>query len=74
MTKNEYQEFLTSFGMSTNQFKKYLNDVYLLDGLAMPWNLKELETTLAFSDHNMHVYFEVYREAAEFLEKEFWDP
>ena len=35
MTKNEYQEFLSAFGMSANQFKKYMNDVYFIDGIKL---------------------------------------
>jgi hypothetical protein len=51
-----------------------MNDVYLRDGIHTPWTLKEIETTMAFSDRAVHIFFEVYREAAKFLEDEFWDP
>jgi len=51
-----------------------MNDVYLLDGLSMPWNLKEIDTKIGFSEHAVHIFFEIYREAAQFLEEEFWDP
>ena len=50
--------------MSCNQFKKYMNDVYLLEGIHTPWTLKEMDTKIAFSDHAIHIFFEIYREAA----------
>jgi hypothetical protein len=51
MTTNEYQEFLSSFGMSANQFKKYMNDVYMIDGLNFG-DIKEdeLDVNIKFMD------------------------
>ena len=51
MTTNEYQEFLSSFGMSANQFKKYMNDVYMIDGLNTgAMRDDELDVNLVFLD------------------------
>ena len=72
MTQNEYQEFLSAFGMSANQFKKYLNDVYMIDGLKTPMNSSEVNVSVDFSDKQMNINFTVEDDAADFLEKEFW--
>ena len=48
MTKNEYQDYLSSFGMSANLFREYLNDVYFLHGVRMPFNLFEGYVSLEF--------------------------
>jgi hypothetical protein len=41
-----------------------MNDVYLLEGINTPWSFKEIDTTLGFSDHAAHIFFEIKRDVA----------
>ena len=73
MTTNEYQEFLSSFGMSANQFKKYMNDVYMIDGLNTgAMREDELDVNVVFFDKQANINFEVKQKMDELLEEEFW--
>ena len=73
MTTNEYQEFLSSFGMSANQFKKYMNDVYMIDGLKTgAMRDDELKVNVVFFDKQANINFEVESKMDELLEEEFW--
>ena len=72
MTQNEYQEFLSAFGMSANQFKKYLNDVYMIDGLKTPMTPEQVNVNVDFVNKQMNINFDIMGQAAEFLEQEFW--
>ena len=73
LTPNEYREFLSTFGFTTNYLKKWLNDVVLRNGVRFPYNVYEFDTHLEFKEHSIHVMMEVNDEAAEFLEEDFWD-
>jgi len=48
MTRNDYQEFLSSFSFTMNYMKKWMNDVVLRGGVKLPYNAKELVTTVDF--------------------------
>ena len=73
MTQNEYREFLSSFGMSANQFKKYMNDVYMIDGLRFgTMTPDELDLSLVFLDKQVNFNINVNEEFEELLEEEFW--
>lgn len=39
----------------------------------MPFNPKEIYTTLAFKEESMHIMLEVEEEADKFFEDELWD-
>lgn len=41
LTENEYREFLSTYGFTMNYLKKWLNDVYLRDGIFFPYNVSE---------------------------------
>jgi len=59
--------------MSANQFKKYMNDVYLIDGMNTGWITRdELEISLVFLDKQVNVVFEAMENLEELLETEFW--
>jgi len=48
LTSNEYREFLSTFGFSSNYMKKWLNDVVFRNGVRFPYNMKEIYTTIKF--------------------------
>ena len=46
MTKNEYREFLSTFGFTMNFMKKWMNDVTLRNGVYLPFKMNEILTTI----------------------------
>lgn len=73
MTQNEYQEFLSSFGMSANQFKKYMNDVFMIDGLKTGiMTDDEVDLSVVFLDKQANLNFIIEAGIEKFLEQEFW--
>jgi len=52
--------------------KKWLNDVYLSKGVAMPYSLDEFDSEIAFEHQRMHVFLEANSKASQFLEEEWW--
>lgn len=72
LTENEYREFLSTFGFSMNYLKKYLNDVVFREGVLFPYNMEELYTAVDFNEGQMHILFDVYADAYEFFEDEYW--
>jgi len=73
LTERDYRKFLSTFGLSLMEVKTLLNDVVMINGVAFPYNVEEIYTTVDFLDKSMHVFMEVEDSAAEFFEKEWWD-
>merc|ERR1719389_1047019 len=48
MTENEYREFLSTYGFAMNFIKKWMNDVYLREGIYFPWGVEEFYTSVYF--------------------------
>jgi len=69
----DYREFLSTFGLSLVEVKTLLNDVVMIDGVAFPFSIDEIFTTVDFMDKAMHIFMEIEDSAAEFFEKEWWD-
>ena len=42
ITKNEYREFLSTFGFTMNYMKKWMNDVTLRGGVNLPYAMDEI--------------------------------
>jgi len=55
-----------------NYLKKYLNEVVFREGIIFPYNMEELYTAVDFNEGQMHILFDVYADAYEFFEDEFW--
>jgi len=59
--------------MSANQFKKYMNDVYMIDGIKTGVMEKDaLDLTVVFFDKQANLNMKVGAKIEEFLEEEFW--
>ena len=50
LTTIEYREFVSSISFLQNFLKKILNAVYFKNGIVMPYNPKELYTSVAFKE------------------------
>ena len=72
MSENEYREFLSTYGFTLNYIKKWLNDVYLREGIPFPYNISEFKTELSFKEKSMHIMLEVEDEAEIFFEDNYW--
>ena len=59
LTSNEYREFLSTFGFTMNFMKKWMNDVYLREGIYFPYGVDEFYTTVFFKEMSMHIMLEV---------------
>ena len=59
LTNIEYREFLSAFSFFQNYLKKWMNVVYLKNGLVMPYNPTELYTSVAFKEQSLHILLEV---------------
>ena len=46
LTDEEYKEFIRDFGYMNNFIKKWMNEEYLPDGIAAPYNVEEFKTTV----------------------------
>lgn len=55
--------------MTLNTLKKYLNDVVLFDGVATPYEVPELFTTVAFADKAAYFVFDLDDENIKKKEK-----
>ena len=71
LTENEYREFLSTYGFAMNFIKKWMNDVYLRNGIFFPYGMEEFYTSVYFQEQSMHVMLEVEDEAELFFEDEF---
>ena len=56
---DDYREFVSSFGFYLNYLRKYLNQVYFKNGLQLPFDSKEIYTSVAFTDMAMHVFLDL---------------
>ena len=68
LTENEYREFLSTYGFCMNFIKKWMNDVYLREGIYFPYNVEEFYTTVFFKEKSMHIMLEVEDSAEQFWE------
>jgi hypothetical protein len=73
LTENEYREFLSTYGFAMNWVKKWMNDVYLRNGILFPWGMDEFYTSVYFQEQSMHIMLEVEDDAEKFLDEEFLD-
>jgi len=48
LTPTEYREFLSSLAFFQNFMRKWLNEIYFKNGVQMPYNPKELYTSVKF--------------------------
>jgi len=72
MTTNDYQQFVEDFSFTASEFKKWLNDVVLRNGIPTPYTMAEFDTEIVFMPEAMHVMIDVRDEAYVYLEQEFW--
>lgn len=68
LTENEYREFLSTYGFAMNYIKKWMNDVYLREGIYFPYNVEEFYTTVFFKEKSMHIMLEVEEGAEQYYE------
>lgn len=73
MSENQYREFLSTFGFTMNEIKKWFNDVVLIDGVDFPYSIDEIDSRIKFAEKTMHIFIEVEDNAGQFFEEEFWD-
>jgi hypothetical protein len=50
LTENEYREFLSTYGFAMNFIKKWMNDVYLREGIVFPWGIDEFYTSVYYNE------------------------
>lgn len=72
LTENEYREFLSTYGFAMNYIKKWMNDVYLREGIYFPYGVDEFYTTVNFKEQSMHILLEVEENAEEYFEDNYW--
>lgn len=72
MTPAEYREFISVTGFFFNNIKKYMNEVYMANGMHFPYKVEELDTEVIFKDKLMYVMIDVQEEFAKDLEQVFW--
>ena len=48
LSENEYREFLSTFSLSLNWMKDWLNDNYFKSGIYFPWNISEFKTKINY--------------------------
>lgn len=70
MSEYEYRKFLSTFGFSMNELKKWLNKSILAGGVAFPYKMDQLDTKLAFYEDRMHIFLEFEEKSFLFLEEE----
>jgi hypothetical protein len=51
LTENDYKDFLSSFEITMNYLKTFLNEVHFRDGQPFPYGLEEFNSTVAFQPH-----------------------
>lgn len=69
MTKEDYKEFISTFGFWLNALKKWLNEEMLREGVFFPYGVDEFYTRLNFKEKQMHIMLEVEKEAEAFFEE-----
>jgi hypothetical protein len=72
MTKEDYKEFISTFGFWLKHLKKWLNDEILTEGIFFPWGVDEFKTSLNFKEKQMHIMLEVEEDADAFFEDNYW--
>lgn len=72
MTAAEYREFLSVTGFFFSSVKKYMNEVYMVNGMHFPYKIEELDTEVIFKNKLMYVMIDVQESFAKDLEQVFW--
>lgn len=73
MTTNDYREFLEDVSFTVKEFKNWLNEiVFKGDDVRFPWTVDELETSVSFENHKLHVMIDVEDKAYMFMEDFYW--
>jgi len=70
MSDYEYRKFLSTFGFSMNELKKWLNQDVFGDGQAFPYKMDQLDTRFAFREDRLHIFLEFEEKSFLFLEEE----
>ena len=70
MSDYEYRKFLSTFGFSMNELKKWLNQSVLDGGVAFPYKMDQLATRFAFQEDRLHIFLEFEEKSFLFLEEE----
>ena len=73
LSENEYREFLSTFSLSLNWMKNWLNENYFKQGVYFPWNISEFKTKINYGDGTMHLMLEVEENAEEYFEENYWE-
>ena len=71
LTENEYREFLSTYGFAMNYIKKWMNDVYLRNGIMFPYGMDEFYTSVYYQEQSMHIMLEVEEEAEIYFEDKY---
>lgn len=50
LTPTEYKELISNYAFFGSYAKKWMNNVYFKNGIQMPYNPKEIYTSLAFKE------------------------
>ena len=59
LSENEYREFLSTFSLSLDWMKDWLNENYFKAGVYFPWNISEFKTKIFYGEGTMHIMLEV---------------
>lgn len=70
MSDYEYRKFLSTFGFTMNELKKWLNELVLAGGVAFPYKMDQLDTRFAFREDRLHIFLEFEEKSFLFLEEE----
>ena len=69
----EYENFKDALHFSMGELRKTLNNDYFKGGIILPYNIREIDTSVAFKKNVMYVLLEVNEGVGRFFEDEFWD-
>ena len=73
LTVIEYENFKDSLHYSMSELRKTLNNDYFRGGILLPYNIREIDTSVVFKKNAMYVLLEVNEGVGRFFEDEFWD-
>ena len=73
LSENEYVAFRDALHFSLGDLRKLLNAEYFKQGIQLPYNIQEINTSVLFKERAMYVLMEIERGIDRFFEDEFWD-
>lgn len=73
LSAQEYVEMRDALHFSLGDLRRKLNEDYFQQGIVLPYNVREIYTTVTFREHVMYVLLEVEQGVDRFFEDEFWD-